>query len=273
MLDSRGIAPRFLSENLEQIGKAVEQHVPASKTIVTEYIDLSRAACVGQSGDEEDAPSADDLAIIERAFVEAILLGQRHAAVSILTEAIRSGHTIPELYVRVIQESLYEVGRRWEKNRITVADEHRATAIVQYAIAQLYPLIPPAVESRGVAVIAGVEGEQHQMGSNLISDALEADGWDVIFLGANTPTSGILQTIEAHRPAVLGISVTMLFNVPRLVQLVEKVRQAHSSVRIVAGGAVVRAAPDLCQELGMDGSAPDVQTAISLCRTFSNGRE
>jgi methanogenic corrinoid protein MtbC1 len=144
---------------------------------------------------------------------------------------------------------------------------------VQYAIAQLYPLIPPAVESRGVAVIAGVEGEQHQVGINLISDALEADGWDVIFLGANTPTSAILQTIETHRPALLGVSVTMLFNVPRLVQLVEKVRQADAGVRIVAGGAVFRAAPGLCQELGMDGSAPDVQTAISLCRRFSNGRE
>lgn len=271
MLESRGIARQFLSENLEQIGEAVTFLVPGSNKVVGECIAQSRAACMEQPSAAESAAPGDELGNVERAFVEAILLGERRGAVNILLQAVRDGHTIPELYVRVIQESLYDVGRRWERNRITVADEHRATAIVQYAIAQLYPLIPPASESRGSVVIAGVEGEYHQVGSNLVSDALEADGWDVVFLGANTPTSSILHAVETHQPAVLGVSLTMLFNVPVLVRLVEKVRQVDSGVRIVVGGSVVRAAPGLCRELGMDGSARDVQAAIHLFRTFSSG--
>jgi len=44
---------------------------------------------------------------------------------------------------------MYEIGRHWERNRITVAEEHTATAITQYVLAQLYERLPRPTNGRG----------------------------------------------------------------------------------------------------------------------------
>src|SRR5689334_23078788 len=116
-------------------------------------------------------------------FLQAILGGDRRAALSVANDALASGATVQGLYEEVLQASLDEVGRLWETNRITVAREHMATAVVQHVMAHLYSQIPPAAEARGSAIVTGVEGELHQVGAHMVADVLESDGWRVMFLG------------------------------------------------------------------------------------------
>ena len=104
----------------------------------------------------------------------------------------KQGHPVVDLYTEVLQGAMYRIGRLWEENQITVAREHMATAITQFVIAHLYPLIRLAPKPRGRIVLTGAEGEQHQVGANVVADVLEASGWDVRFLGTNTPVSGVL---------------------------------------------------------------------------------
>lgn len=42
------------------------------------------------------------------------------------------------LYENIIKKSLYEVGELWESNKITVATEHLASAIVEAILNELY---------------------------------------------------------------------------------------------------------------------------------------
>ena len=112
---------------------------------------------------------------------------------------------------------MYEIGRLWQTNQITVAREHMATAITQYVMAQLFPLLGQSEgASRGRVVVAGVQGELHQIGAMMVSDVLESDGWQVRFLGSNMPHSGILETMEQEAASVLCISTTILSTFPNL---------------------------------------------------------
>lgn len=87
-------------------------------------------------------------------------------------------------------------------------------------------------------IVTGVEGEMHQLGANMLADVLEAEGWDVRFLGTQLPHRDILQAIEEHEPTIVGISATMLFNVPKVSSLIGDVRLRYGSdVRIILGGA------------------------------------
>ena len=157
--------------------------------------------------------------------------------------------------------------RRWEANEITVAQEHTATAIAQYVLALLYERLRPEEIRRGKAVITGVEGELHQVGANMVADALEADGWDVRFLGTNMPHEGILKVVQEHEADVVGISATMLFNLPNVRRLVAEVKQGSGEkVRVVVGGGAFRSAPKVYVEMGADGSAPGLREAINLLR-------
>ena len=271
VLGTRGIAPRFLRENVEQIASELQLRLPPPiASEVAEFVkaglDASLSDVVGVPGGKA---SAGELGAAQALYLEAILHGQRQAAVGIAIETVRKGYGVPDVYADVLQDSMYEVGRLWETNRITVAQEHMATAITQYVIAHLYPLIEPAQTQRGRMVITGVEGEQHQVGPNMVADVLESDGWDVRFLGTNTPASGVLQAVEEHDADVLGISATMLFNLPNVRRLIaEALALPGRNLRVILGGGAFRATPELYKEIGAVGVALDVRAALRLAATL-----
>ncbi|MHB1048152.1 MAG: cobalamin B12-binding domain-containing protein [Thermoanaerobaculia bacterium] len=203
-------------------------------------------------------------------YLEAVLAGRRQDAVDAALGAVERGMDVRDVYVEVLQEALYEVGRRWQAGRISVATEHLASAITQLVVARLYERLPRGETVRGRIVLTGVEGESHQLGGNMVADALEADGWDVRFLGTDVPTPDVLEAVSAHRAEVLGISCTIQQNLPKVAFLVGTVRATflEASPRILVGGGAFRASPERAREVGADAWAADMREAIAVARTL-----
>lgn len=270
VLGARGIGPEFVGESLRLVGDEALRIVDAATRDTLEHIlaaGAARAALVtGSAAPAED--SADTpLANASRMFLHALLQGERQGALGVAREALRIAAHPTDVYVELFQRSLEEIGRRWQLNRITVAQEHMATALVQFVLAQLYSSLDLSAPLRGNALITGVEGELHQVGANLVADALELDGWRVRFLGTNVPHDGIVAAAEEMKANLIGISATMLFNVDPVARLVESVRSAKGAApRILVGGSAFRSAPHLWMEVGADGSAIDVRGACAVAR-------
>ncbi|CAA9305436.1 MAG: hypothetical protein AVDCRST_MAG77-6053 [uncultured Chloroflexi bacterium] len=271
---ARGIAPQFLAESFTQILSTLTNHLgPDHSAALLEIVAAGVDACVLATEDlvrpDFAAPLHEGLALAQRVFLQALLQGDRRAASTVAVEALRDGYPLTDVYVDLFQNALYEVGRRWEANDISVAQEHMATATAQYVLTQLYPRIEQPQTRRGRGVVTGVQGELHQMGPNIVADALEADGWDIRFLGTNMPHDGIVRVVAEHGALVLGISATMLFNVPQVRRLIQDVRRQASPPRIIVGGGAFRAAPHLWRELEADGFATGVREAVALVRQWS----
>jgi methanogenic corrinoid protein MtbC1 len=267
MLGARNIAAHFVAENLQQIESDLVTHLPiAEAEYVAEFLRAGRLACSEPAGVISPVDGKTGLVLTGNLFLQAILKNQRKAAVTIALESLRDGNAPIDIYAEVLQASLYQVGRLWESNRITVAEEHMATAITQYVMARLYPQLPPATQTRGRILITGVVGEMHQIGANMVADVLESQGFDVRFLGTNLPNIGIVQAIEEHDAAILGISATMLFNIPHVLSLIKDVRAklGEGSPRIVLGGAAFCSAPSLAHEVGAYGFAKDIRAAVRM---------
>lgn len=261
VLESRGIERAFLHENLSQVQAAVAALLSAAEAeVVARFIAVSLtpdAAGDGRTVRESPRILSSDM------FVQTILKGDRRAALTVANEALRDGVGIQDLYADVFQASLIQVGRLWETNAITVAQEHMATAVTQYVMAQVFDRIVPPKDIRGTAVLTGVPGELHQIGAMMIADMLEANGYRVQFLGSNIPIPAIVTAIKDARPDVLGISVTMLFNLQHASRLIESVRALGQPIQIIIGGAAFRIVPDW-QQTGADAYAADVRAAVAL---------
>jgi signal transduction histidine kinase len=267
VLEARGIAARFLRENLEQIGEALATRLDGNaRPAVQAVLRAGIAACDERPGEVSPPGPEDELAAVRRLYLQAVLRGQRNAACGIVLESHRAGHPLLDIYIKILQPVQYEVGRLWEHDEITVAEEHMATAITQSVMAQLYPLLPPRQPRYGRIVLTGVEGELHQIGVHMVADVLEAHGWEVRFLGTNMPHASILRVIEEQRPDAVGISATMLFNLSKVRNLIEQIRTlpAPQPPRIVVGGAAFRAAPGAWREVGADACGFDLEQAIGI---------
>lgn len=150
-------------------------------------------------------------------YLAAQLAGDRREALRlVLDEGLAAGIAVPVLELDVIRAAQREVGRLWEENRISVAQEHVATAISQLVLAHLYRDLPRAAARGRSVAVACVEGELHDLGARMVADFLEMDGYDVDFLGANVPSESLVAHVRERRPDLVALSATMAHHLPAL---------------------------------------------------------
>lgn len=85
----------------------------------------------------------------------------------------------------MVGSALREIGDRWQKGSLSVAEEHRATHVIAAALDQLRPAVFPP-DSR-LALLACPPGELHELPLHLVRLVLEWGGWRTDFVGADTP--------------------------------------------------------------------------------------
>jgi methanogenic corrinoid protein MtbC1 len=268
MLAARGITAHTLGECFVQLERHLAQVLlPEEAGTVGVYLARGCEECE-QPILLEDAScqSNDGLELTRSVFMSAILGGQRKAALTIVDEALRAGHSHVDIYVNVFTEALHSIGELWESNKISVAQEHMATSITQYAIAAIYPRLVPAGIQRGSMVVTGVSGELHQIGANLVADAMEAKGWAVQFLGSNLPDSSVVAAVEESSAKVLCVSTTIVANLPAVVELVKAVRSrlGERAPKIVLGGSAYLMTPKFGQELGAAEPVTELKRGLAM---------
>jgi MerR family transcriptional regulator, light-induced transcriptional regulator len=206
-------------------------------------------------------------ALLER-YLAAQLKGQRQEALRLLVEeGVGAGISVPDLQLKVISPAQREIGRLWQENRITVAQEHMATAISQLGMAQLYRHLPRDPANGKRVTVACVEGELHEVGARIASDFLEMSGFDVEFLGANVPTDSLVRWVEEARPDLLCLSATMSFHLPALQEAIEQVRAVAPTLPIAVGGHAFEWARGLEERLDVTFYGKDARALVAgACR-------
>lgn len=175
-----------------------------------------------------------------RDYLARLLRGKRHDCRTMVESLLQSGIDVETLYVSLFQKSLYEVGELWASNQISVATEHLASIITEDLIRLAYPHIVRDSSCGKRILVSCAANEHHQIGGRIIADLCECRGWDTMFLGANTPTEDMLKLLEQERPDLVGLSVTVFFNVPRVVVLCRQICQRFPSLPIIVGGQALR---------------------------------
>lgn len=218
---------------------------------------------------DPDARFAD----LARAYLDALLRGDRRAATNLILERVESGMAVRDAYLHVFQPVLREVGRLWQTGAITVAHEHFATAATQAVMSMLYPRIFGAERNGRSLVATCVSGEMHEIGIRMVADLFEMAGWDTYYLGANTPARSIVQSVEERGASVLAISATITAHIGAVTDLIAGVRRelGKRPLGIMVGGYPFNIVPDLWRKVGADGFAASADDALAVASRLAEG--
>jgi MerR family transcriptional regulator, light-induced transcriptional regulator len=199
-------------------------------------------------------------------YLAAITRGDRRRAFATVQAARDAGLDLPTLYLHVFQPALREIGRLWQANRLTVAEEHLATAITQSAMLRLFGELDFPEPAGPLLIAACVDTERHEIGLRMLCDLLDLKGWETVYLGAAVPAESLARMVRERRPQAVALSASIAPHLPQLRDAIAAVRAAAAPdpPLVVVGGRPFLERPELAATLGADLTATDAADAAAL---------
>lgn len=145
----------------------------------------------------------------------------------------------------VILPYLRELGERWERGEVSVAQEHFASIVLRARLLGLARGWDRGIGPR--ALLACTPGEHHELGLIVFGLLLRQRGWRITYLGADTP----IDTLAAAAQQLCPSAVVLIALAPdRLKSLRKPLTELARSTRLLLGGAGAR--EDLAAAVGAE---------------------
>ena len=102
---------------------------------------------------------------------------------------------------------LHDLGERWQHGTASIAEEHFASNVIRGRLAGLARGWGAGPGPR--AVLACPPGEVHDLPLMIFGIALNRVGWNVTYLGVDTPVTELTRTVEATGPDLVVLAATV----------------------------------------------------------------
>jgi methanogenic corrinoid protein MtbC1 len=164
---------------------------------------------LGQTGPDARAQlRSDPSALVEstlETFATALERGDAEMAEGAIATAIEDGITPTMLHAEVIGPALRRIDVLSATGKMDAELQARATTITRRVLATLYRYMTGGTEpTRERVLLAGVEGDRHTLGLQMVHDQLAAAGFQTIF-DTELSAERIAEMVESRSPAVVVI--------------------------------------------------------------------
>jgi MerR family transcriptional regulator, light-induced transcriptional regulator len=202
-------------------------------------------------------------AVLADAFLDRALRGELSAARRIVLEADELGQPLDVSFAEVLGPALQELGHRWERHAVSVAQEKEVSEVAHEVITELTLRHAGAVDDRSGGVVAAcVAGEAHELGLRMICGLLRARGVDLHFLGADVAQHFLVDAVQRRQPRAVLVSVTTDEHLPAVGAAAAALRAAGCTTSLLAGGQAVVRHPDVVAGFGVTPAADDTDALI-----------
>jgi HD-GYP domain-containing protein (c-di-GMP phosphodiesterase class II)/methylmalonyl-CoA mutase cobalamin-binding subunit len=226
---------------------------------------------LGSTGPDARAHhKADPQALVARVldvYTQAIARGDAEMAEATIAQAIEDGIAPATLHGEVIAPAMERIGELWECGEIDVDTEGLATVITRRILATMYRYMLGAAEpSRERVLLAGVKGDEHTLGLQMVHDQLAAAGFQTA-LDTDLSAERLSAVIDSQAPDLIVLGATMSTAAHTLERLVGDLRVYRPDIPILLGGAAAgrlpRSHPGVRVLERIDQSVPAVEELLA----------
>lgn len=164
----------------------------------------------------------------------------------------------------VIHPVMYEVGRLWELDYISVDDEHRISAVISGFIASVHKR--NFKKTRHRILITPAPNEYHEIGALLLAEEFRQADWAVSYLNAGASIQNIIDFADQHKPDIIAISAASILHASNLFQIVGSLKMSHPEIPVILGGKFVNENLEIITTLAAAGGASSPKEAIELVK-------
>ena len=200
---------------------------------------------------------------ILQSMARCVVEGNEELAKELVHQALQAGSDPHEIINMGFKPGLDEVGIGFERGDLFICDLVMAGQVMQ-AVMDILTTRQASLNLKtlGKVAIATVAGDIHTIGKSLVGMMLRLNGFTVTDLGADVPTSSIVEYVKQEKPDIIGLSALLSTSTQVQKDVVEALHKAdlRNGVKVLVGGAVTSVA--WADEIGADGFAEDAISAV-----------
>jgi corrinoid protein of di/trimethylamine methyltransferase len=203
---------------------------------------------------------------------EAVLTGNRDAAVELTRQALDASVDPQSLIDDAMIPAMDEVGRRFEEEEYFVPELLLSARAMKSVLELIRPLLAETgASSKGCIVIGTVKGDLHDIGKNLVSAMLEGGGFRVVDLGSDVSPGQFVAAVEENDANLVGLSALLTVTMPSMKSTIEALEAAglRDRVKVLVGGAPLSSG--YAEEIKADACADNATAAVRAAHELVGG--
>jgi methanogenic corrinoid protein MtbC1 len=193
-------------------------------------------------------------------------------ALQIVQDLLTAGEN-PLTILESCRKAVEIVGERFEKSEYFLPDLVMAGEILK----EIAELVKPQMEMVGEVkrvgkvVIGTVQGDIHDIGKDVVTFMLDANGFEVHDLGVDVPPHAFVEKIREVKPEVVGLSGLLTLAFDGMKATVDAITAAglRNHVKIMIGGSQVD--ERIKEYTKADAYGSDAMAAVSLAKEWIGG--
>lgn len=200
----------------------------------------------------------------------AVIDGEPDQTVDAVKQALDGGVSAFSIVEDGLTAGMDVVGEKFENKEYYLPDLLVAASSVKLAMNIIKPHLTSEKTKKEILVVMGtVEGDVHDIGKNLVINALEASSFRTIDLGVDVPAAKFVESVKKYRPDIVGcsalLSVTMI-NIEEIIDALQKER-IRDQVKVMVGGAPL--SHEYAKKIGADYYGETLRDAVIIAKTVA----
>jgi methylmalonyl-CoA mutase cobalamin-binding domain/chain len=203
---------------------------------------------------------------------KAIIDLERDEIASLVNARLEKGED-PLRVLDECREGMNAVGDLYQEGEYFLAELLLSAEVFKAAVAILEPHLarvrPP--ELLGKVLLATLKGDIHDLGKNIFSTMLEAQGFEIVDLGVDVPPKLVLEKVQETRPDFVGFSALVSTVFDSMKEAVDLLKEdgLRDRLTIMVGGGVTNSM--VKDYVGADFQTVDATEGVRYCMNTIGG--
>lgn len=212
-----------------------------------------------------DAPSHTFTAQFRERYQNALVEGNAEEARSVIEQCLASRVSVASIYLDIVCAAQSMLGELWQRNKVSVTQEHIGTEISLLQISWLRQQGERKPSLNCEILVTPAPCETHTFPARVVADLFYLDGWDVHFPGINIPEDDLIQFVSSRAIKFVAFSLTMPPSAS-FQAIVKKLKRLSPAPKLILGG---RAAREVVNTPEIDLVALDLRNALTEARALT----
>jgi 5-methyltetrahydrofolate--homocysteine methyltransferase len=186
-------------------------------------------------------------------------------AEALTRQSLSEGETPMDIVRHGLIAGIDIVGEKFKNYEFFLPEVMMAANAFKTSFAVVQPqLIAEGYEPKGRVLIGTVQGDNHDIGKNIVIALLQGNGYEVHDAGVDVSPARFVELTRELKPHVLGMSALLTTTMANMRDTVAALTDAglRDSVKVIIGGSCVYT--EFAEKIGVDGYGDDATEAVTL---------